>query len=201
MTRPKTLLLSLRLPNCPFDLTFDPTWILILPIALWVINTTYVQVMGAFLTPIQTWLVSLLIVLLILAGLGCHVLAHNLAAGRLGKGFPITLSLFLFGDAAQGWPAAATPWRETYSALSGPAANLLLAGLAYLVWNAQLNPYLNLSMLFFCGFNVWLVIVNLIPAFPLDGGRLARAILWGLLGPSAVADDPSRYSHELPLEP
>ncbi len=54
--------------------------------------------------------------------------------------------------------------------------NALMAGLAYLIWNAQLNVYLNLSMLFVCGFNVWLLIINLIPVFPLDGGRLIQAI-------------------------
>ena len=60
--------------------------------------------------------------------------------------------------------------------MAGPLVNLVLAGLGYLIWNAQLNVYLNLSMLFLCGFNVWLAIINLIPAFPLDGGRLVRAM-------------------------
>ncbi|HTP08180.1 MAG TPA: S16 family serine protease, partial [Anaerolineae bacterium] len=65
--------------------------------------------------------------------------------------------------------------------------NGLLAGLAYLIWNAQLNVYLNLSMLFLCGFNVWLILINLIPAFPLDGGRLVRVIFRGILHRSAGA--------------
>jgi PDZ domain-containing protein len=179
--------LSIHPPKSPVTLTFDPTWILIIPSALWAIHTGYVQVMGAFLSPLQSWLVSLMILLLVLAGLGCHVMAHILMAKRSVQEFSLTLPVLIFGDVAQGWPSALSPWRETVSVLAGPAVNLLLAGLAFLVWNAQLNPYLNLSMLFFCGFNVWLAVVNLIPVFPLDGGRLARTILRGLLGISPAS--------------
>lgn len=96
--------------------------------------------------------------------------------------------MFVFGDAAQAWPEAATPRGEALAAIAGPFANLFVAGLAYLVWNAQLNTYFNLTMLFLCGFNFWLTVINLAPCFPFDGGRLVKATLWGLAGRPAAAD-------------
>ena len=66
-------------------------------------------------------------------------------------------------------------------AVAGPLASLCLAGLAYLLWNAQLHPYLNVSMPFLAVVNAGLAILNFGPGYPLDGGRLTRALAWGLL--------------------
>jgi PDZ domain-containing protein len=60
-----------------------------------------------------------------------------------------------------------------------------LAITAYLVWNIQLNPYLSVLTLFGVIFNGGLVLFNLAPFFPLDGGRLVRVIVWGLLAQPA----------------
>jgi PDZ domain-containing protein len=62
-------------------------------------------------------------------------------------------------------------------AVAGPLANLLLAGLALLVWNAQINTYWNIATSFLGLWNLWLAAINLTPVFPLDGGRLTRAWL------------------------
>lgn len=170
-------LLHIPLRRNHLTITLDPSWLLILPGGMWIIAAFYVQVMGAYLNPVQTWLVTFLILVLVVIALAGHLLGHLLAARRLGCELPPNLPLLVYGDAAQGWPAATSSRREALAALSGQLANLLLAGLAFLVWNAQLNPYLNLSMLFACLFNIWLVLINLIPAFPLDGGRLVQAIM------------------------
>ena len=90
------------------------------------------------------------------------------------------MTVLVFGEAAQRWPAAGSDAHEILIAMAGPLINLLLAGLAYLVWNGQSNQSINLIALFLCGFNAWLFFINLIPAFPLDGGRVFRGIFRGL---------------------
>ncbi len=94
----------------------------------------------------------------------------------------MVVSVWLFGAAAQSWPAAKTRRQEALVTIAALLFNLLLAGLAHLIWNAQLQMFLNLNMLFLCGFNVWLVVVNLISAFPLNGGASCGCCV--LLGPA-----------------
>jgi Lon-like protease len=168
------------LPIGPIAVTLDLSWLVVLPAGVWAVVTYYVPILGSFLSGPQTWLVTVLIGLFVAGSLYGHVLAHTYAALAMGGSVPSHLSLFLFGDSAQAWPAGATPWRELVATLAGSGFNVLLAGLAYLGWNAQVNPVINLSLLFAMAFNAWLIVINLTPVFPLDGGRVTRAIVWGL---------------------
>ena len=177
--------LSIRLGRTTISLNL--IWLIVIPIGLWAIATWYVPIFAAFPTPTGTWVVTLLIALMIVLSLLGHTLAHSYAARLPSSDRPTTIALFPFGDAAQGWPASASMGQEALAAAAGLLFNLVLAGLAYLIWNAQLNVYLNVSMLFVCGFNIWLVIINVIPAFPLDGGRIVRAILRNVVGRSTAA--------------
>jgi PDZ domain-containing protein len=179
--------LNLRIPLGGTAIILEASWLVIVPVGLWVIGTIFVPTLGAPLTLVQTWAVTGLIALFAGISLFSHVLAHIWAARMNGSELPASIGVYLLGDAAQIWPAAGSAWKETLVALAGPFANLVLAGVAYLFWNAQLNPYLNTSMLFFGFFNAWLMIVNLTSGFPFDGGRLARAIVWGLLERPAAA--------------
>jgi PDZ domain-containing protein len=81
-------------------------------------------------------------------------------------------------DPAQVWEKGCGPGRDALAALAGPVSQILLAGLAYAVWNLQLNAYANLVSLFLVFFNVAVAAIDLYPAFPLDGGRLVRSIIW-----------------------
>jgi Zn-dependent protease len=136
--------------------------------------------------------VTLAILLLAAVSLVCHVLAHVGAARLSGKPLPEHLTLLAFGDATQRWSEIAAPGRELLVAGAGPLVNLLLAGLAYLVWNTQADQVVNLIALFLCGFNLWLFVINLIPAFPLDGGRIFRLALRGLTAAPPAANRLSR---------
>jgi PDZ domain-containing protein len=115
------------------------------------------------------------------------VLAHLYAARLAHTEPPPVIPVLLFGDAGQAWVPAATAWKEAWQSAAGPLANLVLAGLAFLVWNAQPNTTLDIVAPFIASFNGWMIVINVIPAFPLDGGRLSRTILRGLLRQPARA--------------
>ena len=151
------------------------------PPALWLTATTLLPLAGGLLTPLEAWLLSLVIGLLWGLCLAVHGAAHLLAAHAGNSQLPHRLPLYPFGDAAQVWPTAHTPWREFLTAMAGPLSNGVLAIGAFFLWMAQLSHSLSLVMLFLAGFNGVLVVINLIPVFPLDGGRLLRSIHWGLL--------------------
>ena len=111
----------------------------------------------------------------------CHILAHLWIAKAMHQEIPTKLTLLIFGDASQSWLEADLSWREIVIAGAGPLTNLLLAGLAYLLWNAQINYFVSLIALCVSGFNAWIFVINLLPTFPMDGGRLIRALLQGLM--------------------
>lgn len=177
-----------RLPRIAFGLS----WLIVIPAGVWAVVNVYIPVFGGTLNPLQTWTVTLIVGLLVAASLVCHVLAHFGAARILEGTKPPKVTLLISGDVAQGWTAAASPGRETLAASAGPVTNLLLAGLGYLLWNAQISTVLNLGMLFAAAFNAWLFLINLIPAFPLDGGRLVGAATRGLAQRSGPGRRPAR---------
>jgi PDZ domain-containing protein len=159
----------------------DPSWLVVLPAGLWALLTLYIPILGGNLRPADAWAAALLILLLVAVSLMSHLLAHFYAARALRLDLPQVVSLLVFGDTAQAWPAAGSGWREAWASICAMLVNLLLAGLSYLLWNAQLSPVLNLGMLFASLFNLWLALINLIPGFPFDGGRLVRAAFSGLV--------------------
>ena len=168
-------------------ITFGASWWIAGPVGVWAIGAIYVPLIGVFLNPVERWSVTLVIALLSGVSLVGHAMAHMMAARWLGDESPSSLPLYPLGDAAQVWPAAFMAWREGLIALTGPLMNLLLSSFTYLLWNMQADPYLNVITLFLVFFNSGLAVINLIPVFPLDGGRLMRAISWGLLGRPAAA--------------
>ena len=168
-------------------LSFGFTWLIILPAGLWGILDYYLPLLGGTLSHAGTWIVTIGILLLVAVSLACHVLAHAGAAWLAGKKLPEGMTLLIFGDAAQRWPAAASEGQELLIDGAGPLVNFLLAGLAYLVWTTQADNSINLIALFLCGFNLWLLVINLIPAFPFDGGRIFRLSLRGLAPAPATA--------------
>jgi PDZ domain-containing protein len=169
-----------------FTIILDASFLLLAPVSVGAIALIYVPIIGAGLNSFQAWAVSFAILVLMFLSLFLHSLAH-VAATKAGSGLPHRIFLSPLGDPAQFWPAALHAGNEALVALAGPLIQCLLAALFYVLWNLQINLFANTIAFFLIFFNLGLMAVNLIPAFPFDGGRLMRAIIWRLLGLPALA--------------
>lgn len=139
------------------------------------------------------WSVALIAAVLFFASILAHEMAHALV-GR-ARGIAIDgITLFLFGGVARIAGEPKSPGSELLMAAVGPLTSFLIgvisiaAGMAMsgtprddLTWVANLSP--TASVLLWLGStNVMLAVFNLLPGFPLDGGRVLRATLWKLTG-------------------
>ncbi|MDR5682502.1 MAG: site-2 protease family protein [Armatimonadota bacterium] len=154
-------------------------------IAVWVISWSLAQ--GVFPQQIPGlpsgtyWTMGVAGALLLFASVLVHEFGHALTARTLG--IPTrSITLFLFGGVAQIAREPERPAHEFWVAIAGPVTSVALAGLFWFatpraepVPATALMGYLSWVNLLLAGF-------NMIPAFPLDGGRVLRAILWNFLG-------------------
>jgi Zn-dependent protease len=187
---------SIKLANIfGFRIGVDRTWFLILFLMIFWLS-------GAFRTALHSsdtvaYVTTVVTVLVLFGSLIVHELGHALVARR--EGIEVQrIDLFLFGGITQMSRDAATPGEDFRIAAAGPAATLgfvllclaldlaivgphRLVHAAALDGTVEITPVLlSLSWLLF--WNVLLLIFNLVPAFPLDGGRIARAIVWRVTG-------------------
>jgi Zn-dependent protease/CBS domain-containing protein len=129
----------------------------------------------------EYWIAALATTLLFLASLLAHELSHSVVARRLGiQVYDITL--WLFGGVSRLEGEARTPRGDFAIAFAGPATSLVIGivscALAFALRAAD-GSRLTVTALFWLGsINLVLAVFNLIPAAPLDGGRVLRAWLW-----------------------
>lgn len=164
-----------------FAVRADLSWLIILALVIWSLAG------GVFRAqyPEMPWPGLLAMGLAGAAGLFLsivfHELCHSLVARRFGlpmKG----ITLFLFGGVAEMTDEPPSPKAEFWMAIAGPAASVLVAIAAlgvYVVASVAGLRGPGLDVLRWVGnINILLVIFNMIPGFPLDGGRVLRSILW-----------------------
>ncbi|MFC2047383.1 site-2 protease family protein [Chloroflexota bacterium] len=129
------------------------------------------------------WTTGIVTSLLFFASVVAHELAHSLV-GRANS-IPIkSITLFIFGGVSHMTKEATHPGAEFKMAVAGPACSLVIGGVFFLVQlliRGISEP--TAAMAFWLAqINVMLAIFNLIPGFPLDGGRVFRSILWRFTG-------------------
>ena len=136
------------------------------------------------------WITAVVTAAAFFASLLAHELAHAFVARRHGievKG----IVLWLLGGVAQLGADTPDPRSELRVALAGPAASLGLAATsgaaAWTLGHLGLSPLLVAALAWLGGINALLGVFNLLPAFPLDGGRVVRAVLWRRWGDRARA--------------
>jgi Zn-dependent protease/CBS domain-containing protein len=122
-------------------------------------------------------MLALLMALFISATVLLHELAHAFVARRLGIGVR-QITLFAFGGTAEVDRDSPDPRSELLIAMAGPLSNLLIALILLLLWWAASTSNWALIPLHLAIFNISMGCFNLLPGFPMDGGRVVRAVLW-----------------------
>lgn len=174
------------------NIRIDWSWLFIFVLVTWNLSAVFGNThpdWSAWLS----WGVALVAALLFFASVLAHELAHSLVARA--RGIPVRgITLFLFGGVSNIQREPPSPRAEFVMAIAGPLTSVVLGGLLLLLGSAvagvspqgmdpnqflgELSPLTTL-LLWLGSVNILVGVFNMIPAFPLDGGRVLRSILWG----------------------
>ena len=168
-----------------FAIRIDPSWFIVAGLVTWQFATLALPFWAPGLPAATYWLTGVLAALGYFVSVVLHELSHSLVARRFGLEMR-GITLFIFGGVAEMPGEPPTAQAEFLVAAAGPAASFALAlacGAGYL---ASQGGGLPAPVAAVCGLlgglNAMLGLFNLVPAFPLDGGRMLRAVLWGWSG-------------------
>jgi Zn-dependent protease len=152
---------------------------LILALVTWTLADRLLPTAYPEISVIGLWLTALLTALLFFASILFHELAHAWVARR--NGIPVvSVTLYIFGGIAQLGGKAKTSGAEFRIAAIGPASSILLAAIFYGI-NRSFGDrgYLGASSEWLAYINLILALFNLLPGYPLDGGRILESLVWG----------------------
>ena len=159
------------------------SWLLLFVLISWSLASQYFPQRYGGWAEGQYWLVAIATSLLLFFSVLLHELAHALVA--ISRGLPVhDIVLFIFGGVAELTEEPEAPRTEFTMALVGPLTSFALAFLFLISWLISLkyNPYISALSIYLAGTNASLGAFNLIPGFPLDGGRVLRSVLWAGTG-------------------
>lgn len=163
------------------QVSLNYTWFIIFALITWTLAVRYFPSTYPGLSAAMYWLIGALAALLLFASVLFHEFSHSLVAKR--SGLPITgITLFIFGGVAQMGEEVKDPRIELKMALAGPAASVMLAiafgALSVLMHLTIGRSPITAVLTYVAMLNLVLTLFNLVPGFPLDGGRVLRALLW-----------------------
>ncbi len=169
----------------------DASWLIILALLTLSFSTDYPYVLNRFypgaakLPEYGYWIMGLLTALAFFACIVLHELGHAVTARRLGMKIN-GITLFLFGGVSELGGEPESAGTEFLMAVAGPAVSLVLAvAFALLAWAGYRGGWwhpLVIVLGYLAAVNGLVLVFNLVPAFPLDGGRVLRSLLWAAMG-------------------
>jgi Zn-dependent protease/predicted transcriptional regulator len=176
------------------DIRIDWSWLFIFVLVTWNLAVVFGQVHTNWATWL-TWGIAVVAALLFFASVLAHELAHSLVARA--QGVPVrSITLFLFGGVSSIERDPSSARNEFVMAFVGPLTSIVVGIVLLLIAGAgagsisanvtdptqalaQLSPLTTLLM-WLGSVNVFVGLFNLVPGFPLDGGRVVRSILWAV---------------------
>jgi Zn-dependent protease len=157
------------------------SWLFIFALIVWSLGADYFPMHHPGLGGAANWAAGVAAALLFFASIVAHEVAHSLVAQA--HGIPVErITLFALGGLSALKRDADRPRAELLVALVGPALSLALGTVLWAIWTTLLRDDMTLgAIVFYVAYgNLALGAFNLIPAFPLDGGRALRAVLWSI---------------------
>lgn len=162
------------------ELRLDYSWFIIFALIAWMLAGHHFPMMNPGWPRATYWGIGLLASLLFFASVVAHELAHSTVSRALGV--PVRdITLFIFGGAAHLTREPQRPRDEFLIAAVGPVASLAIAAVFWAVSRLGGSPDSPIfaAASWLASINVVLAVFNMLPGFPLDGGRVLRAIVWG----------------------
>jgi len=165
------------------DIYIHISWVIIIVLLTWSLAVGWFPVLYHGFSAITYWILGFIAAILLFVSVLLHELAHSVVARA--RGLPVkNITLFIFGGVSNIEKEPGSPGIEFQVAVVGPITSLLIGVLA-LVLNYALGQSTSAlgAILWYLGYaNILLGIFNLIPGFPLDGGRVLRSIVWKING-------------------
>ncbi|HUX25996.1 MAG TPA: site-2 protease family protein [Burkholderiales bacterium] len=158
----------------------DYSWFLIFALLTWMLASSYYPAEFKHWAPPLYWIMGAVTAVMLFVSVLLHELGHSVVALRYR--IPVrSITLFLFGGVAQIGEKPPSPKAEFLIAIAGPIVSLGLALLFTLLKPAfaAVEPLWGLAT-YLAYINFGLAVFNLIPGFPLDGGRVFRAAVWAV---------------------
>jgi len=160
------------------DVKLHYSWYFIFILLTWSLATSFFP---AYFEgyPVNTyWLMGIIASVLLFLSVLFHELSHSLVA-KAKKIKVESITLFFFGGVAGITDEDMKPSSEFFMAIAGPLFSLFLSGVFFLIYKSGINGILTAITFYLYQINFILAIFNLVPGYPLDGGRAFRAILYG----------------------
>jgi Zn-dependent protease len=155
------------------------SWFIIFALITLMLRTQFIALHSSW-SPAQHWSLGVITSLLFFASVLFHELAHSVVAMRY-KIPVVSITLFVFGGLARIGREAANAGQEFNIAIAGPISSYFLAGVFYLLaHHSGRFEMMGAAAGWLSVINAILATFNLAPGFPLDGGRILRAIAWGI---------------------
>jgi len=169
-----------------FQVRIDLSWIIIALLVAWSLSTGFFPFRYKGLSTEVYWIMGIVGALGLFLSIVVHEFCHSLMARRFDvpmKG----ITLFIFGGIAEMGDEPASAKAEFMVAIVGPLSSLAVAAIFYAIHlgdrGSDILPLAVSGVVQYLAFiNVLLAAFNCLPAFPLDGGRVLRSILWGAKG-------------------
>jgi Zn-dependent protease/predicted transcriptional regulator len=163
-------------------IVLDYSWFLIFILMTWLLATSYYPVGHPTWPVAQNWILGAITAVMLFVSVLLHELGHSAVAQR--DKIPVSsITLFIFGGVSQITKEPVRPRDDFLIASTGLFVSLILAVVFALLTPLTASiPAVAALFQYLAIINLFLLIFNVIPGFPLDGGRVFRAILWGATG-------------------